>query len=122
MGKIMRTLVFLGLILMPTFARAFEFSFPKENQRVTAGSTIKATVDLGETDPPFGVLFVASPGLIASKLDSRARFEWSIKIPPDYYGPLTLWAVVRRYFPIAYSENATVTIFVVRPALRVSLP
>lgn len=121
MWKIICTLVFLSLVFTTTRVWAFEISFPSENEIVTAGSTIKVKVNLGEMPLPFGVIFFASRGILAPQLDSIAPFKWLIEIPADYYGPLTLWAVTRRYFPIAYSWTASVTIFVVHPALRVSL-
>jgi len=122
MRKIICTLLFLVFIFITPRARAFEFSFPAEGEIVTAGSTVKAKIHLGDFPLPFGVLFYAPWGVLASKLDSTAPFEWVFEIPADYYGPLTLWAVVRRYVPIAHSPSTSVTIFVVRPALRLSWP
>lgn len=121
MWKIITTLGFVGFIFIASFAQAFEFSAPSDGEIVTAGSLIKATVDLGDLPLPFGVLFSAPWGILTPKLDSTAPFKWEIEIPEDYYGPLTLWAIVRRYVPIAYSPSTSVTIFVVRPALQVSL-
>ena len=123
MRKIITTLGFMGFIFTAPFAaQAFEFVFPVDGETVMAGSTIKASVDLGDLPIPFGVLFLAPQGLMVSKLDSTAPFKWEFKIPADYYGPLTLWAIARRYNPIAYSPSTRVTVFVVRPALHLSSP
>lgn len=121
--KIITTLGFIGFIFTAPFAaQAFEFVFPIDGETVMAGSTIKASVNLGEIPMPFAVLFSVPQGLMISKLDSTAPFKWEFEIPADYYGPLTLWAIARRYNPIAYSPSTHVTVFVVRPALHLSLP
>ncbi|MEC4678315.1 MAG: hypothetical protein VST69_06130 [Nitrospirota bacterium] len=121
MGKIFTTLVFVIFVFISDFAQAFEFDFPLEGEIVTAGTTLQAKINLGDFPIPFGVLFSAPQGISSTKLDSTAPFKWTLKIPADYYGPLTLWAVVRRYVPIAYSPSTSVTVFVIRPALKLSL-
>lgn len=108
-------------LCLPPFVRAFEFSTLSNGERVTAGSTIEVKIDPGDIPPLFGVLFMASRGVVEARLDSSPPFDWSIQIPKDYYGPLTLWAVGRRYYPVPDSPRASVTIFVVFPALRLSL-
>ncbi len=121
MWKVFITLVLVIFVFSSDSARAFEFDSPAEGEIVEAGTTVQAKIDLGDFPIPFGVFFSAPQGISSFKLDPIAPFRWTFKIPADYYGPLTLWAVVRRYVPIAYSPSASVTIFVVRPALRLSL-
>ncbi len=121
MKKILGSILMILLCLPPPFVRAFEFSTLSNGDRVTAGSTIEVKIDPGDIPPLFGVLFMASRGLVEARLDSSPPFDWSIQIPKDYYGPLTLWAVGRRYYPVPDPPRASVTIFVVFPALRLSL-
>lgn len=119
--KIITSFALMILLCGTPFVWAFEFSTLSNGDRVEAGSTIKVKIDPGDIPPLFGVLFMASRGLVEGRLDSSAPFDWSIQIPKDYYGPLTFWAVGRRYYPVPDPPRASVTIFVVFPALRLSL-
>jgi len=89
---------------------------------VPAGSTLEVEIDTGEITPLLSVLFTTSRGIVKARLDSLKPYKWSIKIPKNYYGPLTLRAVGRRYYPIPNPPRASVTIFVVSPVIRIKHP
>ena len=97
---------------------AFQFNSHENGSVVHAGSTIKVTVDPGDIPPLFGVLLISTHGIVKAKLDSLLPYEWSIKIPEHYFGPLTLWAIGRRYLPIPNPPQANLTLFIVFPAIR----
>lgn len=110
-------IVFLLFGLQASNVLAFRFSSHEDGSVIPAGSTIKVTVDPGDIPPLFGVLLTSARGIIKTKLDSLMPYEWSIKIPEHYFGPLTLWATGRRYTPIPNPPQASVTLFVVFPAI-----
>lgn len=88
---------------------------------MVAGSTIKVRIEPGDIDPLFGVLLSISPaGIMKSTLDSLMPFEWSIKIPVDYHGPLRLEAVGRRYVPVPNPPRTTLTVRVVLGGFSIS--
>lgn len=83
-----------------------------------AGATIKIRVDPGDIPPLFGVLLTTTRGVIKARLDSLLPYEWSVKIPETYYGPLTFEAIGRRYNPVPNPPRTSITIFVVFPVIR----
>ncbi len=104
-----------------TPANAFQFTSPVEGEKVFAGSTIKVRIEPGDIDPLFGVMLIISPaGIMQSKLDSLMPFEWSIKIPEDFHGPLRLEAVGRRYIPVPNPPRTTITVMVVLGVISIS--
>ncbi len=112
-------LLVMTLSVSPVFA--FQFSTLSEGEVVAAGATIKVEVDPGDIPTLFGVLLMTSRGVVEGSLDSLAPFSWMITVPPDYYGPLTFWAVGRRYYPIANPPQTQVTIFVTSSPMRLSV-
>jgi len=110
---------FLSIFTLASPAKAFNFTQPSEGDIVIAGSRLKVVIDPGKNDPLFGVLLTSSRGIVQSKLDSLPPFKWSITIPMGYFGPLTLRATGRRYAPVPNPPSASVTIFVVYPAIPV---
>ncbi|MFQ5779353.1 MAG: hypothetical protein ACE5J1_02500 [Nitrospiria bacterium] len=94
---------------------AFRFVSPINGAVVEAGSHMAIRLDPGEAAPLFGVLFMASGGVLEAKLDSMPPYEWSIQIPKTYFGNLTLWAVGRRFKPIPNPPRAVVRIRVIHP-------
>ncbi len=113
---------FLIVFLSPPKAYTFQFNSISDGEAVFAGSTLKVKIDPGDIAPLFGVLFTASGGVLKPRLDSLPPFDWSIEIPAHYYGPLTLWALGRRYYPAPGTPETSVTIFVIHPVLRASYP
>lgn len=99
----------------PSRVWAFRFISPSNGEVVEAGDSLKIRIDPGEGPPLFGVLLMVSRGVSPSKLDSLPPYEWSIQVPKTYIGPLTFWAVARRYYPVPNPPRAAVTINVIHP-------
>jgi len=115
------SLILFAIFLNCSPVNAFQFITPSEGEKVPAGSTIKVRIEPGDIDPLFGVMLSITPaGIIESKLDSLMPFEWSIKIPDNFHGPLTLRAVGRRYTPIPNPPRTAITVMVVLPAISIS--
>ncbi len=100
---------------------AFSFSSPKEGHIIAAGTTLKVSVDPGDLPPLFGVLLISNQGIIKAHLDSSMPFEWTIQIPLNFHGPLTLRAIGRRYIPVPNPPQTSVTIHVVFAVLPLNL-
>ncbi|MFQ5588360.1 MAG: hypothetical protein ACE5F7_05925 [Nitrospiria bacterium] len=120
MRKVFFAIVFTTTILNIAPAPAFEISTLSEGEVVMAGSTVTVKIDPGDIPPLFGVLLMTSRGVVKTRLDSLPPFKWSIEIPANYYGPLTFWAIGRRFYPIPNPPRTSVTILVVSPAIPVS--
>ena len=120
----MKNVFFLAFFLIASLTApptwSFGFAHPSEGDVVVAGSTLKVLIDIGKMDPLFGVLLASSGGIVQAKLDSLPPFKWEIDIPTGYYGPLTLWAIGRRFYPIPNPPRASVTIFVVYPVVPIA--
>jgi len=118
MPRILMALL-ISMVISSSSAGAFDFARPSEGDVVVAGSRLKVLIDPGKIDPLFGVLLTASRGIVKPKLDSLPPFKWELIIPDDYYGPLSLRATGRRYTPVPNPPSASVTIFVVYPAIQI---
>lgn len=119
MKGVIFALVLLTVLIHALRAWGFQFSHPPNGRLVAAGSALRVQVDPGEMPPLFGVLLTSSRGIIKSALDTQPPYEWSIKIPENYEGPLTLQATVRRYLPVPNPPQANVTVIVVFPLIRI---
>jgi len=121
MSRYYIVLIFFSIVLSAPITNAFQFSAPAKDEKVFAGSTIKVRIEPGNIDPLFGVMLTVSPaGIIKSKLDSLMPFEWSIKIPEHFHGPLRLEAVGRRYVAMPNPPRTTRTLIVILPAISIS--
>ncbi len=106
----------------PSKVWAFRFISPSSGEIVEAGNSLKIRIDPGDKAPLFGVLLMVSRGVSPSKLDSMPPYEWSIQIPKTFIGPLTFWAVARRYTPVPNPPRAAVTIKVIHAINHAAQP
>ncbi len=120
MKKIVGAIFIFSFCMVASAAQAFQFKTLVNGTMITAGSTITVTIDPGDIPTLFGVLLTTSRGIVKASLDSLSPFRWSIEIPKDYYGPLTLRATGRRYYPIPNPPQTSVTVFVVFPVITIS--
>lgn len=76
-------------------AEGFRISSPQEGLRVEAGSAIQVMVDPEGAGPLVGVLFDAAGNGrgFGGDFDVLPPYEWTLNIPKEYVGPLTMSAV-----------------------------